>query len=187
MLAEQLPASALIRPRPVGPGLGEYLDQIVFGADCHQAQTDQSAEPMYARVSIASASRSRNCEPDLIGRPHSVDRLEQQIEVEAELHFDDGQARWFPVSHGDDVAAVHLALHLKAEFFQETLHGRIESGLEHAAQPATCRRVAATAQSPARLLDARKGRSKRPDTFTGSGPGLAGQSSPFRLQQQISH
>ena len=26
MLAEQLPASAPIRPRPVGPGLGEYLD-----------------------------------------------------------------------------------------------------------------------------------------------------------------
>ncbi len=144
MFAEQSCAPALIGARTVRPGLGEYFDPVAGNVDGHQTQADQPAETMHAWIAVTSAPRRRHRKPDFISHPHAVHRLQQQIKIEAKLHFHDRQKlRRLSVLHGNDVAAVDLALHLEACCFQEALDGRIQRGLEHAAQTVMPDRAAA--------------------------------------------
>jgi hypothetical protein len=144
VFAEQSRAAALIRPRPVGSGLGEHLDPIARGVDGQQTETHQPAETVHARIPVTPAPGRRHGQPHLIRRAHAVYCLQQQIEVEAELHFHDRQLQRFSGLYRDDIAAVHFALHVEARGFQEALHGRVERRLGHAAQAAIPHRAAAT-------------------------------------------
>jgi hypothetical protein len=150
MFAEQSRAPMVIRSRSVGPGFGQYFDPVAYGVDGHQAQTDQPAKTMHAWITVTSAPGRRHRKPNFVGYSHAVHRLQQQIQIEAKLHFHDRKPLWLAVLHGDYIAAVYLALHLKARRFQEALHGRIERGLKHAAKPVTPFRAAATGRTPHR-------------------------------------
>jgi uncharacterized protein (DUF1810 family) len=131
VLVKDPPTPLLILPRAIGTRLGQHLDPIALDVDREQAETNEPTEPMHPAVPVATAPRRRHGEPHLISRSGSIHRLQQEIEAESELHFDDRQPRRHRVANGDDVAAANLALDGKPGLFEEMLDGRIKSGLGH--------------------------------------------------------
>jgi hypothetical protein len=89
MLAQYLRPATRIRARPVRSGFGEHLNPIAPEVDGHQGETDRAAKTMHTRVPIATASSGWHGQPHLIRHAHSVHRLQQEIEVQAQLHFQD--------------------------------------------------------------------------------------------------
>src|ERR1700761_6642890 len=89
MLVEEPCASARIRPRAVGAGCRQYFEPVARSIDRDQPETDQPTKAMNPRVAVAAAAAQGHGEPHLIRRTHPVDRLQQQIEIEAPLYFDD--------------------------------------------------------------------------------------------------
>ncbi len=81
---------------------------------------------MHAAVSVASTLSYRDRQPYLIRGTHALDCLKQQVEIEAELHFDDREPQPFAIVDCHRVEAVHFALHAKARRLQEALHSGIE-------------------------------------------------------------
>ncbi len=68
--------------------LGEDLDAIARDVHRHQPEAERAAEAVDTRVPVASAPGRRHGQPHLIGDTHAIHRLQQQIEAEAELQFD---------------------------------------------------------------------------------------------------
>jgi hypothetical protein len=115
---------------------------------------------MHSPTTLPAAPACRHREPHLVGRPPPVDRLQQQLEIEAKLHLHHDQLRRLAILRGDDIASADFAFDAEARRFEEALHRRIEGGLGHAAQPATADRAAATAR-PACPPRARQARASR--------------------------
>ena len=131
VLAKQAGAATGIRSRSVGARLSQHLDPIARGVDCHHPETEQPAKPPHPRITISSSACRRYGEPHFVRRAHPINRLQQQVEAEAELHFDDRQPRRLFTSHRNNVATANLALHLEARRLEKALYGRIERGLGH--------------------------------------------------------
>src|SRR4051812_12833882 len=71
----------------VGRGVDEGLDTP--RVDCEEAEAQQAAEFAGAGVAVAAAPRRFYGQPDLVRAGHAVDALQDQLEAQAELHFDD--------------------------------------------------------------------------------------------------
>ena len=71
-------------------------------------KTDRPAKSVHAGIPVTPAPSRRYCQPHLIRDAHPVHRLQQQIQVEAQLHFHDRQPQLLTVLYRDDIAAASL-------------------------------------------------------------------------------
>lgn len=134
---QQGPAPSRVRPGAVRARFGQNLGFATSGVDHQQAEAQLAAEPWNAPVAVAPTPRGWDCQPDLIGHGKAVDPLEDQLEREAELHFQNDEER-LVVRRGvganrNHVAAADLALRLVASGRQEPLDGRVERNLSQQA------------------------------------------------------
>jgi hypothetical protein len=122
MLGEQQPGPAPVLARLVGQGIKQHLYLAV--RHHHQPEANPAAELLHLRQ---PAGPGADREVDGIGQCQPVDALQHQAQAEAalELHHD----RRVVPAHGDDVAPVHLALHVIALRGEEVLDRRIKLGL----------------------------------------------------------
>ena len=100
---------------------------------------------MNGPIPVAASARRGYSDPDFVCRPHAVGRLQQQLKIEAQLHFDNEQTSPLTQMDGDDVAAVYLALDLEAGTLKELLDDWIQVELGH---DRTLQDVAASPQEP---------------------------------------
>src|SRR5262252_7963011 len=129
MFIDKARTAPCVAARPPRPGLDQHLDAAAR-RDAEQAKTEQAAKFAHARVALAAAaSGETHGEPDLIARPHPVDALQHQLEIEAELQFTDDDERPFICADRDEIAAADFALHLEAKTLEKALDREVERGL----------------------------------------------------------
>ena len=141
MLGHQPRALFGIAPRRRGRRLDDHLDIAAVGHRQH-AKAEPAAQIAIAGIALAALAACRQfCgEPDLIGRSGTIDRLQDQFEIERQLQFADHHDRRIVAGERHQVAAADLALDGKAELFEEVFDGQIKRGFQ-AKAPMAFRRL----------------------------------------------
>jgi len=126
MFREQSGAPAVVAARLVWTRLRQHLHRIARRGDRQQAEAQQAAQPVHAAIPVAAAPRGRHRQPHLVGHARAVGDLQQQLQAQAELHFDDRQGQRFASADRNDIAALHFPFHVEASGLQEAFDSRVE-------------------------------------------------------------
>lgn len=143
VLGEELAAAAVVSSGLVGGGVDENVYSVAGRADGEETEAEKTAQTVHAAVAVAASARGGDGEPHLVGGAHAVGGLQEELEREAEFHFDDGQGHWVAWADGDDVAAADFAFDGEAGGFEEAFDGWVEGGFGHGMEGAIRRRVGA--------------------------------------------
>ena len=114
VFAQQLSASAMIPPWLIRGRLDQRFHPIACGTNRHETKAEEPAQTVHAWISIAASPGCWHRQPHFIRRAHPIHDLQEQIVGEAKLHLHDRQRQPLCRPDRDDVAALHLALHVEA-------------------------------------------------------------------------
>ena len=138
------PAVFLHQPRPAPLIFARHRR---CGADDHRhlaalrnaehAESQASAEIAETRIAFAppAARRDWGGQPDLVAGRGAIDRLQDEFEVEAELHLADDDQGHPVTAERDEVAAPDFAFDGEAEIFEKPFDGQVERRFQGEVSP----------------------------------------------------
>src|SRR6185312_2464878 len=93
---------------------------------------EPAAEIAITRVALAPFAPRRHPgrEPDFVAGAGTVDRLQNQFEIERQFQFADHHDGRFVAAQRHQVAAADLALDREAEVFEKPFDGKIKRGFQ---------------------------------------------------------
>ena len=127
MLFDQPRPPPRVPPRQGGDRADEDLD-LTRRRDPEHAEAEPAAEIAETRVAFAPVPLGGDArrQPDLVAGRGPIDRLQDEFEIEGELHLADDDERRLAVPQRDQVAAADLAFDGKPEVLEEAFDRRIE-------------------------------------------------------------